>query len=343
MAVSGLAPPAPPTAPTNMVAFESSGAPALRFYRLDTSPYAEVQPIAGYTESSCNAFAYSSELNHFVAERSTGLSVYDTTTWPFTKLQDLAFYASQSNTARAAYSPDGRLLAITLSGNNNQALYSTDGYPAPQLFASGTAGALAFSHDSAFLAIGYNSAPYVRLFDVTSLTATSLPTLPSQPSSYVRALAFHPSVPIVAAAVGSDGVGLWDVGAGTYIGARTFGSLQVQAVALNPAANRMAIGLYSGSGSAALLKVLDCTDFLNPASWTEIAVTDPPAGASWIYDLAWSPGGDILAVKSRAGPAYSLAFDTTAEPYVKVPSFDVVNTDSGDRVGFLNAAAMPPP
>lgn len=97
------------------------------------------------------------------------ITVYDTTTTPYTKLANPDTLPAGSGNG-CAFSPDGTRLAVAHQNSPNITIYDTTTTPYTKLanpgtLPAGTGNGCAFSPDGAWLAVGHDASPYITIYN----------------------------------------------------------------------------------------------------------------------------------------------------------------------------------
>jgi WD40 repeat protein len=227
-----------------------------------------------------------------------------------------------------AFSPDGSLLAAAVGDHVRLYSFAADvaldslsnGAP-PSLFdpqaaglltelaqlpTSGLTHALAFSPDGSWLAAGSRDG-HVRLWSVSELPHTLQPHFDlSAHKKGVSALSFTPASDRLATAGNDALTRVWDLSTGQAVLQIVGGVYAVPALAFHPSQDALAIA------NGALVRVRE-----TGAGRMLLTLRPADAREPWLYSLAFSPDGSLLAAGDRSGALYgwrSPIFDQTAQP-----------------------------
>jgi WD40 repeat protein len=222
-----------------------------------------------------------------------------------------------------AFSPNGRMLAVTTYGRQFQVqVWDTRTRRASFTLGTGPATGVAFSPDGTTIAAA--GLRGVTLWNVADRTATNLP-FPTGSPSFKSPVAFSPDGRLIAAAVSNGAVYLWSTSSHRLVGVLPGQTGEVSAIAFSPDGRTLAVA-SAAAGTAQLWNVADRT---------LTATLQSPAGSTGVINtLAFNPAGNYL-VTADGGNIYTWASGTGA--YTAQLSLD---GSAGNLFGFAYGGNM---
>ena len=343
LAVSGLT----PAITSNVVVFGYTGTGVIQFYRMDTDPWDFIDLVPDITFTSIvSGLAFNAEANLFAAVGSGGLDgveVWDTTTYPFTKVYSAA--GPTAGARRVAFTPDGSKMVVGCTGNGTR-IYDTSNFSTFTDIGTFVISDIAISGDGTYLVlVSATTSPFYRVYDI-SASPGSPPTLqgalPSPPVVSVSACAFIPGTNkfVCYQDDGADNTRMrvYDLDLNSFLGSVPDSDTGLTfSVAVSPDKSLFA----TGGSVAPRLQVFDIVDEDDPSTWTERAVNDPPGITSNVRALSFSADSLFLASESTSVTPYARAYTTDSDPLDLVTDFDVVGDDDNEYSVFLTGITLP--
>lgn len=229
-----------------------------------------------------------------------------------------------------AWSPDGKTLAVVTGAG--AWVYDAKSLQAPpQAYPLGYVAAVAYSQDSAWLALGTNSGQVVVLDLQSGQTLATWQVQPSPPEApvTVQSVAFSYDDKLIAATTTRNMTAVYELQAEETLWEDTSGS-QPLVVRFNPDDKILAVGNASTS--------IDLRDVLSGKVIYHWRIE--PMALNIVYDIAFNPLGDRLLIAGDAKRMFALDIDFGEQAFVwdtlNTTSYEVDWSADGRRVVVVN-------
>jgi len=204
---------------------------------------------------------------------------------------------SMSVLGPAAYSPDGRLLAVGVSEAVSLHDATTLDDRGTWFDHTGRITSLAWSADSTLLASGASDDNEIRIWDVS--TGTVIRRL-SGHTGWIRSLAFAPDGTLLASGSTDQTVRIWDAATGQLLATLSGHTGFIGGVAFSPDGTTLASASRDGS-----VRLWDVASGKEISGFSFRTALDPTTNLRyWATGVTFSPDGKTLAVGSTEGVVY---------------------------------------